>query len=82
MKLPKSFTQSLDSLVNSDQAKKSMQSIVDMPDRKIDLFIKLCLQNEGHLSSSKRQRFFSMLEDSEIEKLEHAVQKYRATRSR
>ncbi len=68
----------LNFLVNYDYAKKAMQKIVDMPDRKIDLFIKLCIQNAGYLSSGKRKNVFSMLTDDEVSKLESVVQKYMA----
>ena len=39
---------------NYDNTKKAIQDIIDMPDRLINLFIKLCLQNNGHLSTSKK----------------------------
>ena len=38
-------------LAHYDKAKRSIQEIVDMPDRKIDLFIRFCLQNNGRLSA-------------------------------
>ena len=38
-------------LANYDRTKKAIQEIVDMPDRKIDLFMRVCLQNNGRLSS-------------------------------
>lgn len=63
-------------LVSYDKTKHALQNIVDMPDNKIDLVIKLILQNKGHLASSKRTKLFSMLTDKEIADMEHAVQKY------
>lgn len=57
-------------LVNYDQARQGMQEIVDMPDRKVDLFIRLCLQNHGRLSRAKRESEFSMLTDEEVLRLE------------
>ena len=45
-------------LANYDRAKKAVQEIVDMPDRQIDLFIRLCLQNNGRLSARKQARTF------------------------
>ncbi len=56
-----------------DRAKGLMQRIVDMPDRKIDLFIRLCQQNGGTLSVAKRASQFSMLSDDEVAALEQAV---------
>ncbi|MCL2303987.1 MAG: Fic family protein [Planctomycetaceae bacterium] len=60
-------------LVSYDQAKKAIQEIVDMPDRKIDLFIRLCLQNNGRLSKSKRGSLFDFLSDAEIARMEEAI---------
>lgn len=50
-----------------------MRDIVDMPDRDADLFIKLCLQNAGELSSTKHKSHFPLLSDDEVERLERAV---------
>ena len=51
-----------------------MQEVVDMPDRKVDLFIRLCVQNRGRLSASKRESQFAMLTDAEVRAMEQAVQ--------
>ncbi|GAB6190497.1 Fic family protein [Desulfocastanea catecholica] len=56
-----------------DDAKKKMQGIIDMPDRLIDLFIQLCLQNNGTLSVRKRAAWFDFLTDDEFGALEGAV---------
>jgi hypothetical protein len=61
-------------LANYDSTKKAIQEIVDMPDRQIDLFIRLCLQNNGRLSERKRASSFSVLLDEEIARMEQAVQ--------
>jgi Fic family protein len=61
-------------LANYDKTKKSIQNIVDMPDRKIDLFIRFCLQNNGQLSARKRAGHFDFLSDEEISRMEQAVQ--------
>ena len=60
-------------LANYDKAKLAIQEIVDMPDSLIDLFIKLCMQNNGHLSFKKRESHFAFLTDSEIGKMEIAL---------
>jgi hypothetical protein len=44
-----------------------------MPDRKIDLFIRFCLQNNGRLSAQKRTSHFDFLSDEEIARMEQAV---------
>ena len=60
-------------LANYDETKKAIQKIVDMPDRKIDLFIRFCLQNNGRLSARKRTSYFDFLSDEEIARMEQAV---------
>ena len=60
-------------LANYDQAKAGIQEIVDLPDRRIDLFIRFCLQNRGRLSERKRSSHFETLSDEEIIRLEQAV---------
>jgi len=61
-------------LANYDETKKAIQGIVDMPDRKIDLFIRFCLQNNGRLSARKRVSHFDFLSNEEIAHMEQAVQ--------
>jgi hypothetical protein len=60
-------------LANYDETKRSVQAIVDMPDRDIDLFIRFCLQNSGKLSQRRRDSHFKLLTDDEIRQLEQAV---------
>ena len=60
-------------LANYDQTKKAIQEIVDMPDRKIDLFVQACLQNNGRLSARKRASHFDVLSDEEVAQMENAV---------
>ncbi|MBF0432273.1 MAG: Fic family protein, partial [Fibrobacteria bacterium] len=60
-------------LANYDNTRKAMQDIIDMPDRLIDLFIQLCLQNNGKLSAGKREAHFSFLTDKELLLTEDAV---------
>ncbi len=62
-------------LVNYDETKRAIQEIVDMPDRKIDLFIRFCLHNRGRLSARKRTSNFGFLSDEEITRMEQALQK-------
>jgi len=45
-----------------------------MPDRKIDLLIRFCLQNNGRLSAQKRASHFDALSDEEIARMEKSVQ--------
>lgn len=67
------LVEELDFLANYDRTKQAIQEIVDMPDRFIDLFIQLCLQNNGRLSESKRKSHFEFLTDDELAGMENAV---------
>ena len=60
-------------LVNYDTTKRAIQEVVDMPDRRIDLFIQCCLQNHGVLSKRKQEEYFNMLSGEEVAKMESAV---------
>ena len=66
----------LDFLVNYDKTKEAIQKIIDMPDRLIDLFIKLCLQNNGRLSANKRSSRFAFLTDDELSAMEQAIKNF------
>lgn len=68
------LTGELDFLAKYDQSKSAIQEIADMPDRKIDLFIRFCLQNNGRLSTRKRISHFDFLSDKEINHMEQAIQ--------
>ena len=50
-----------------------MREVVDMPDRKLDLFIRLSLQNHGKLSKSKRD-LFDKLTDDEMDAMSAVIQ--------
>lgn len=69
----KDLGQQLDFLACYDKAKREIRTIVDMPDRKIDLFIKLCRQNKGRLSPKKKSAHFEFLKPEELAALERAV---------
>ncbi|MDX9857936.1 MAG: Fic family protein [candidate division Zixibacteria bacterium] len=60
-------------LASYDETKKAIQDVVDLPDQKIDLFIRFCLQNGGRLSKGKRRDHFDLLSDDEVAKMEKAV---------
>ncbi|MGI6495276.1 MAG: Fic family protein [Kiritimatiellia bacterium] len=60
-------------LARYDETRKAIQEIVDMPDRKIDLFIQACLQNNGRLSARKRTSHFEFLSDEEAARMEKSI---------
>ena len=55
-----------------DQCRTRIREIVDMPDRMLDLFIQLCLQNHGTLAKNKYKQF-PLLSQCEINKLSSIV---------
>jgi hypothetical protein len=63
----------LDFLAVYDSAFTAVQDIVDMPDRRASLLVRLCLQNGGRLSQNKRKQF-EELTDEEIGQMETAIQ--------
>ena len=67
------LVEELSFLANYDNTRKAIQNIIDMPDRLIDLFIQLCLQNNGNLSARKRSAHFDFLTDKELAAMEQAV---------
>lgn len=58
---------------NYDQAKASIREVVDIPNVRLDLLIKLLYQNKGMLSKSKRPDF-KELTDNELLRIEAAFQ--------
>ncbi len=67
------LVQELDLLRDYDKARIALRSIVDMPNRLIDLFIRICAQNKGVLSDAKRKKHFSMLTDDEVAQMQQAI---------
>lgn len=55
-----------------DRAAAAVRELVDMPDRRLSLFVRLLIQNGGTLSMTKRTQF-EELTDDEVAALEQAV---------
>jgi hypothetical protein len=70
--IDREFTAELEYLAAFDAARRELAEIVDMPDARLDLFIRLCLQGKGRLSRNKRVGF-AELTDEEIERMEAVV---------
>jgi Fic family protein len=63
----------LDFLARFDAAWRELREIVDLPDRRLELFLRLCLGNRGKLSARKRA-LFAELADDEVAAMEDVVQ--------
>ena len=64
----------LDFIAVFDRAFSGVREIVDMPDRRASLLVRLCMQNGGRLAARKRARF-AELTDDEVVAMEDAVQR-------
>jgi hypothetical protein len=71
--IDREFTAEFEYLAVFDEARRKLAEIVDMPDSRLDLFIRLCLQGRGRLSGNKRVRF-DELADDEVVRMEAVVQ--------
>ncbi len=69
------FKKELEYLTCYDQAKQELQEIVAMPDRLIDLFIRVTVPHQGVLSENKRTSYFSMLTPEEVIRMEEVVRR-------
>jgi Fic family protein len=67
------FAYELRFLQKFDAARESIREIVDLPDRRLDLLLKLLHQNKGILAARKREDF-SELSHAELESIEHRYQ--------
>lgn len=69
----KDWPEELRFLLSFDAAFRAVQSVVDMPDTKIRLLVRLLMQNHGQLSANKRD-LFSFLTKAEIAAIETSIQ--------
>ena len=63
----------LDFILDYDKTKLTIRDIVDMPDQLIDLFIRLCIENNGNLPKNKRKTKFEQLTNKEVAQMEECV---------
>ena len=68
----KDLAQELDFLGAYDKAYSGVRGVVDMPNKKVSLFVRLSMQNGGRFPKNKR-KLFSEITDGEIEAMENAV---------
>ena len=66
------YKDELDFLAAYDAAFAAVRNVVEMPDRRAALLVRLCLQNGGRLSQNKRKQF-PELTDAEIAAMEDAL---------
>ncbi len=66
------LTEELAFIAVFDRAFAAVREIVDMPDRRVALFVRLCMQNSGRLSATKR-RLFAELNDVKVAAMQASV---------
>ncbi|MCY7377222.1 MAG: Fic family protein [Pyrinomonadaceae bacterium] len=70
--IQKDLNEELGFLVMFDNAMKATKEIIDMPNQKASLLVRLILQNKGKLSKTKREKF-AEITDEEISRIETAI---------
>jgi len=65
-------------LVLFDVALRRVMEIVDMPDRRASLLVRLIIQNRGVLSKSKKESEFPLLSQDEVKEIEAAIREITA----
>ena len=66
------LTEELAFIAVFDRACAAVREVVDMPDRRVALFVRLCMQNGGRLSATKR-RLFAELNDVEVAAMQASI---------
>lgn len=70
--IQKDLNEELGFLTMFDKAMKATKEIVDMPNQKASLLVRMVLQNKGKLSKTKREKFAELSEE-EIQQIEAAI---------
>lgn len=70
--IQKDLNEELGFLAMFDKAMKATKEIVDMPNQKASLLVRMIMQNKGKLSKANRGKF-AELTDDEIPKIETAI---------
>jgi len=63
------FAEELRFLRGYDAARKTIQQVIDMPDRRLDILLRLLHQNGGRLAKAKREQF-AEVSDEELGRIE------------
>lgn len=66
----------LDTVSAFGKARKAIDARYDLPEKKKNLFLKLCWDGKGHVSKNKRKSQFEMFSDEELDRMESLVAPY------
>ena len=70
------LAEELDFLGCFDRAYRGVRRVVDMPNKKVSLFVRMAMQNGGTLPKGRR-KMFEELNDDEVARMEEAVRRAR-----
>ena len=71
----KDLREELDFIDIYDRGLAAVRSIIDMPDRRASLLVRLMLQNQGNLAKRRRDKEFCELTEHEVTQLEIAMKR-------
>lgn len=60
-------------IIKYDAVKKAIEERFDIPNKELNLFIQLSLQNSGKISNKKRKRFENWIDDKQLDLLETVI---------
>jgi len=60
-------------IIKYDAVKKVIEERFDIPNKELNLFIQLSLQNKGKISNKKRKRFEAWIDNRQLESLEKTI---------
>lgn len=60
-------------IVKFDAVKKAVEKLHDMPNKELNLFIQLALQNDGKIANKKRKRFYGWVDEENLLNLEGII---------
>jgi len=71
--IEETLPEELNYLESFDNTYEEIYQFIEMPDNKIKQLITFILQNNGILSKNKKEKYFDLMEDDEVEKIEEMV---------
>jgi len=60
-------------IIKYDAVKKVIEERFDIPNKELNLFIQLSIQNNGKISNKKRKRFENWIDNHQLESLENVI---------
>ena len=71
--ISKDLMQEVMYIVKFDVVKKAIEKLYDVPNKELNLFIQLALQNNGKIGKKKRKRFGAWINEASLQALEEII---------